>query len=215
MVNLSCPWLSFIPTLLYIGIFIFVREKYSWILFLQKWMFSRRVHTSPTFSFVLLFWFESFGRLKKNFFSPKSFWSILSISFSGFWHLRKLHLGQWVSAAEKNLLECRFDLAWPLSASSCQRSPSTQSWGVGQSPNKWICVKSNFLKVFAWTSRRSATVVFSPLSVQGVSRRGCGNDPSGVFKKVPAFTCLLPQVTAEPWLSATWWVFTELSFAPS
>ena len=71
MVNLSCPWLSFIPTLLYIGIFIFVREKYSWILFLQKWMFSRRVHTSPTFSFVLLFWFESFGRLKKNFFFPQ------------------------------------------------------------------------------------------------------------------------------------------------
>lgn len=87
-----------------------------------------------------------FIRAKKLIFFPQVVLVNFSISFSGLWHLRKPHLGPWVPAVEKNFLECHFDWAWPLSASSCRRSPSTYSGGSAKAQTSDYMAKAIFWK---------------------------------------------------------------------
>lgn len=107
---------------------------------------SLQVHTFLHVFFHSCFLIWILWLLKKIFFSPQVILVNFSISFSGFRHLRKLHLGQWVPAAEKNLLECCFDLAWPLLASSCQRSSRIQSKGSTRAQTSDYMSKAIFRK---------------------------------------------------------------------
>ena len=162
------------------------------IFFTKVHVKSLQVHTFLHVFFHSLFSDLNPWLLEKIFFSPQVILVNFSISFSGFRHLRKLHLGQWVPAAEKNLLECCFDLAWPFLASSCQRSSRIQSKGSTRAQTSDYMSKAIFLKCLPGQAGRRFSGSWPPVrSIYFWS--GLWERPPDVFKKVPAFTCLLPQ----------------------